>query len=84
LSPDGKRLKAELTKLLLNIKIGVPLDLFNPFARQLISYKAKFIQDKVSKNAYYSAIKTSPIAIIPFADIFVQNKAVSDYTKMFF
>jgi hypothetical protein len=37
-SPDGKRLKAELTKLLLSTKIGKPLDLFNPFARQLISY----------------------------------------------
>jgi hypothetical protein len=78
-SPDGKRLKAELTKLLLNIKLGKPLDLFNLFARQLISYKAKFIQDNVSKMAFVSAIKTSPIAIISFADIFVQNKIASNY-----
>ena len=83
LSPDGKRLKAELTKLLLNIKIGEPLDLFNPFARQLISYKAKFVQDKVSKKACVSAIITSPIAIIPFADIFVQNKIASNYKDVF-
>jgi hypothetical protein len=82
-SPDGKRLKAELIELLLNIKIGEPLDLFNPFARQLISYKAKFIQNKVSKKACVSAMITSPIAIIPFADIFVQNRIVSDYKDVF-
>jgi GTPase Era involved in 16S rRNA processing len=82
-SPDGKRIKAELTELLLNIKIGKPLDLFNPFARQLISYKAKFIQDKVSKKACVSAIKTSPIAIFPFADIFMQNKIASNYKDVF-
>jgi hypothetical protein len=82
-SPDGKRIKAELIELLSNIKIGKPLDLFNPFTRQLISYKAKIMKDKISKNAYYSAIKSSPIAIIPFADIFVQNKIVSDYKDVF-
>ncbi len=82
-SPDGKRLKAELTKLLLNIKIGEPLDLFNPFTRRLMNYKAKFIQDKVSKKACVSAIITSPIAIIPFADIFVQNKIESNYKDVF-
>jgi hypothetical protein len=41
------------------------------------------MKDKISKNAYYSAIKSSPIAIIPFGDIFVQNKVVSDYTDIF-
>ncbi len=82
-SPDGKRLKTELIELLLNIKVGEPLDLFNPFTKQLISYKAKFMQDKVSKNASVSAIKTSWTAIIPFADIFMQNKIVSDYKVVF-
>ncbi len=82
-SPDGKRIKAELTELLLKIKIGEPLDLFNQFTRQLISYKAKFIQNKVSKKAFVSAVKTSPIAIIPFADIFVQDKIISDYKDVF-
>jgi hypothetical protein len=83
LSPDGKRIKAELTELLFNIKIGEPLDLFNPFTRQLISYKAKFMKNKVSKFALESAIKTSPIAVIPFADIFVQNEVVSDFKDLF-
>jgi hypothetical protein len=32
---------------------------------------------------YFSAIKTSPIAIIPLADIFVQNEIVSDYKEVF-
>lgn len=82
-SPDGKRIKAELTKLLVNIKIGEPLDLFNSFTKRLISYKAKFIQDKVSKKAYDSAFLTSWTAIIPFADIFMQNKVVSDYKDVF-
>ncbi len=77
-SPDGKRIKAELTELLLNIKIGEPLDLFNPFTKRLITYKAKFMQDKVSKYALESAAKTSPIAIIAFAYIFVHDKIVSD------
>jgi hypothetical protein len=82
-SPDGKRIKTELTKLLLNIKVGEPLDLLHPFTRQLIIYKETIINHKVSKYALESAFKTSPIAVIPFADIFVQNEIVSDFKDFF-
>jgi hypothetical protein len=41
------------------------------------------MQDKVSKNAYLSAIQTSPIALIPIADIFMRRSIVSDYKDVF-
>jgi predicted GTPase len=82
-SPDGNRIKTELMELLLKIKIGEPLDLFNSHSRQLISYKAKCLKNMISKNAYKSSAKTSLIAIIPIADIFVQNKVVSSYKEYF-
>jgi hypothetical protein len=49
----------------------------------LINYKAKLIQDKLSKNAYFSPIPTSPMALIPIADIFMRRSIVSDYKEVF-
>ena len=41
------------------------------------------MKNKIGKNAYTSAIKGSVIAIIPFADIYVQNRIVSNYKYYF-
>ncbi len=41
------------------------------------------MESNIEYFLYFSAIKTSPIAIIPLADIFVQNEIVSDYKQVF-
>ena len=82
-SPDGKRLKTELMELLVNIKIDKPLDLFNKHSRQLINFKAIFLRNKIAKHVVVSGFKSSAISIIPFADIYAQNKIESDYKDYF-